>query len=89
VVTTAEIMKSAVFWVLTPCNLEKSQRFGGRYNPYLQGRSESRKKNRMWQASLRLLFEPEKRSYVYLHRKFWAFTEIHGVRTAKAILLIS
>jgi hypothetical protein len=66
-VLTAVVMKSSIFWDVTPCSLLKvNQRFGGRCRHHLQGRRKSRARNQLdsgrnqldsgWQAEL---FDPE------------------------------
>jgi hypothetical protein len=53
-VLTAVVMKSSVFWDITPCiPLKFNQRFGGTCRLHLQGRSISRTRNQResrWQA---------------------------------------
>jgi hypothetical protein len=62
-VLTAVVMKSAVFWDITPCSpLKVDQRFGGTYHLHLLGLRISRARNQrgsMWQAELSLFFDPE------------------------------
>jgi hypothetical protein len=42
-VLTAAVMKSTVFWYITPCSpMKVNERFRGTYRPYLQGRRISR-----------------------------------------------
>jgi hypothetical protein len=42
-VLTGVVMKSAIFWDITPCSpLKVDQRFGGTYRLHLRGRSISR-----------------------------------------------
>jgi hypothetical protein len=55
VVVTAAVTKSAIFWVLTPCNVKKAQRFGGGYHLYLQNRKEGRARNQQMAASFTLV----------------------------------
>jgi hypothetical protein len=53
-VITAVVMKSTIFWDITPCSLLKvNRRFGGTYRLYIQGRRISRARNQResrWQA---------------------------------------
>jgi hypothetical protein len=53
-VLTAMIMKSAIFWDITPCSpLKLNRRFGGKFRLHLQGRRISRVRNQResrWQA---------------------------------------
>jgi hypothetical protein len=54
-VFTAVVMKSIIFWDMTPCSLLSSNlRFGGTYRLHLQGRRNKFSKNQ--QASTWLLF---------------------------------
>jgi hypothetical protein len=54
-VFTAVVMKSIVFWDMTPCSpLSFNRRFGGTYHLYLQGRRNKFSKNQQasrWQAT--------------------------------------
>jgi hypothetical protein len=63
-VPTAVVMKSAVFWDITPCSpLKVNRRFGGTYRLHLHGRRISRVRNQResrWHAELlaRLIIRP-------------------------------
>jgi hypothetical protein len=68
-VLTAVIMKSTIFWDITPCSpLKVNRRFGGTYRLHLQGRKISRARNQResrWQAGVlsrwflaQLIFRP-------------------------------
>jgi hypothetical protein len=47
-VFTALVMKSTIFWDITPCNpLKVNRRFGGTYCLHLQGRKISRARNQL------------------------------------------
>jgi hypothetical protein len=69
-VLTAVVMKSSIFWDITPCSLLKVNRgFGGTYRHHLQGRRISLARNqreRRWQAELCLFFDPEDRGDMFL-----------------------
>jgi hypothetical protein len=53
-VLTTVVMKSTIFWDITPCSpLKVNRRFGGTYHLHLQGRRISRARNQRenkWQA---------------------------------------
>jgi hypothetical protein len=55
-VVTKVVMKSFIFWHITPCSpLKVNRRFGGTYHPHLQSRRISRAENQResrWQADL-------------------------------------
>jgi hypothetical protein len=55
-ILTAVVMKSTIFWDITPCSpLEVNRRFGGTYRFHLQGRRISGARNQpesRWQAEL-------------------------------------
>jgi hypothetical protein len=81
-VLTAVVMKSNIFWDITPCSLLKvNRRFGGTHHLHLQGQKMNRAKYQResrWQAELfittclhddillRLFFDPEYRSDIFL-----------------------
>jgi hypothetical protein len=50
-VFTAVTMKNAVFWDVTPCRSCVNRRFGGKYRLHLQGRKNSRERNRREQVA--------------------------------------
>jgi hypothetical protein len=50
-VLTAVTVKSAVFWVVTPCSSERTQRFGGIYLLNLQGRRVRHARNQQKQTA--------------------------------------
>jgi hypothetical protein len=72
-VLTTVVIKSTIFWDITPCSPFKvNQRLGGTYRLHLQGRRRSRARNQResrWQAERRL-----------------TFNRLHGVISQKIVL---
>jgi hypothetical protein len=65
-VLTAVVMKSTIFWDITPCSpLKVNRRLGGTYRLHLQGRKISRARNQResrWQAEVN--FQRTTRRYI-------------------------
>jgi hypothetical protein len=78
---TNGLMKSAIFWDITPCSqLTVNRHFGGTYHLHLQGRRINRARNQResrWQAEP----VPPKRRLT--------FNGLHGVISQKIVLFIT
>jgi hypothetical protein len=75
-VLTAVVMKSSIFWDITPCSpLKVNRSFGGTYRLHLQGRRISRARDQResrWQAAL---CNPENRGDMFLRNVAWLSTD--------------
>jgi hypothetical protein len=84
-VFTVVVMKSIIFWDVTPCSLLSfNRRFGGTYRLHLQGR-----RNNCQQCLflLKLFLRPWRwRRHVPTKRRF-QLSRLHGVTSQKMILL--
>jgi hypothetical protein len=86
-VLTVVVIKSTIFWDITPCSpLRVNRRFGGTYRLHLQCRKTSRAWNQSesrWQAELcfhagfllGLFFDPEDRGDMFLRNVGWLSTD--------------
>jgi hypothetical protein len=84
-------MKSAVFWVVTPCISERGQRFEGTYCLHFQGPGVSQARHQQEVVGKRLagflpglLFDPEYRQYG--PPKCAPLPKLHGVTAQKTVL---
>jgi hypothetical protein len=83
-ILTAVVMKSSIFWDITPCSpLKVNWRFGGTCRLHLQGQRISKARNkreRWWQAKLCLLlldlfFDPKDGRDMFLRKVGWLATD--------------
>jgi hypothetical protein len=68
-VFTAVVMKSIIFWDMTPCSpMSFNRRFGGTYRLHLQGRRNRFSKPVSKQVARRLFFDPEVGGDMFLRK---------------------
>jgi hypothetical protein len=83
-VITAVVMKSSVFWDITPCGpLKVNRHFGGTFRLHLHGRRISQARNQhesKWQAER--ILRPWRRQHVPPKRRL-TFNRLHGVISQK------
>jgi hypothetical protein len=89
-VLTAVVMKSTIFWDITPCSpLSIHRRFGGTYRFHLQGRKNKFSNKPAWKqvASsfhagllLNLFFDPEDGGNMFLRNVGWPSTDYTALR---------
>jgi hypothetical protein len=90
---TKSIIKSTIFWDITPCSpLNVNRRFGGTYRLHLQGRRISRERNqreRRCQEPSRLILLPWRRRQYVTPKHRLIFNGLHGVISQKIVLFIT
>jgi hypothetical protein len=90
-VLTVVVMKSTIFWDITPCSpLSVNRRFEGTYRHHLQGRKISWARNQResrWQAEL--CFDPEDGGDIFLRNVGWPSRDYTALYPIYSILIMS